>query len=166
MPTLESDSNCSLSLSYLPWTVNPREIFECAHLKFTVSGRSKQASKQASNQANIQTHVCNAVTLVWGSLRLAPITAIKYDRGTWKWRPPIMHSQLMAQSYSTPSLLHISFSLSCYYILASERGPSFCTCFSVCFFASVWSCSCCRIYNVHFYWVSIWELFCRCDSSS
>ena len=26
----------------LPWTVNPREIFECAHLKFTVSGRSKQ----------------------------------------------------------------------------------------------------------------------------
>ena len=25
---------------------NPREIFECTHLKFTVSGQSKQASKQ------------------------------------------------------------------------------------------------------------------------
>ena len=37
--------------------------------RFTVSGRSKQASKQA----NIHTHRCNEVTLVWGSLRLAPI---------------------------------------------------------------------------------------------
>ena len=26
----------------------------------------------ASKQASIHTHVCNAVTLVWGSLRLAP----------------------------------------------------------------------------------------------
>ena len=34
------------------------------HLKFTVSGRSKQA--------NIHTHVCNEVMLVRGSLRLAP----------------------------------------------------------------------------------------------
>ena len=32
------------------------------------------ASKQASKQANIHTHVSNAVPLVWGSLRLAPIT--------------------------------------------------------------------------------------------
>ena len=30
-------------------------------------------SKQASKQADIHTHVRNAVTLVWGSLRLAPI---------------------------------------------------------------------------------------------
>ena len=30
-------------------------------------------SVQASKQANIHTHVCNEVTLVWGSLRLAPI---------------------------------------------------------------------------------------------
>ena len=30
-------------------------------------------SKQSSNQANIHTHVRNEVTLVWGSLRLAPI---------------------------------------------------------------------------------------------
>ena len=33
-----------------------------------------RASKQASKQANIHTHVRNAVPLVWGSLRLAPIT--------------------------------------------------------------------------------------------
>ena len=32
-------------------------------------------SKQASKQANIHTHVRNAVPLVWGSLRLAPIMA-------------------------------------------------------------------------------------------
>ena len=44
-----------------------REIFECAHLKFTESGRSVQAQ--------IHTCVRNAVTLVWGSLRLAPITS-------------------------------------------------------------------------------------------
>ena len=37
--------------------------FICAHLKFTVYGRK---------QASIHTHVRNAVTLVWGSLRLAP----------------------------------------------------------------------------------------------
>jgi len=34
---------------------------------------SVQASKQASKQANVHTHRCNEVTLVWGSLRLAPI---------------------------------------------------------------------------------------------
>ena len=28
----------------------------------------------ASKQANIHMHMCNAVPLVWGSLRLAPIT--------------------------------------------------------------------------------------------
>ena len=44
------------------------EIFKHAHLKFTVYGR-KQASKQTSKH----THVRNAVTLMWGSLRLAPI---------------------------------------------------------------------------------------------
>ena len=37
-------------------------------IKFTVSGRSKQTNKQA------YTHVRNAVTVVWGSLRLAPIS--------------------------------------------------------------------------------------------
>ena len=45
-----------------------------AHLKFSVSGRSKQAS--------IHMHVCNEVTLVWGSLRLTPITSVMiYHRG-------------------------------------------------------------------------------------
>ena len=45
--------------------IDLREIFECAHLKFTVSGRSIDRY--------IDTRVRNAVTLVWGSLRLAPI---------------------------------------------------------------------------------------------
>ena len=44
---------------------NYREIFECTHLIFTVSGRGP--NKQA------YTCVRNAVTLVWGSLRFAPI---------------------------------------------------------------------------------------------
>ena len=43
--------------------------FKRAYLKFPVSGRSKQASKQAY----IHTHVRTEVTLVWGSLRLAPM---------------------------------------------------------------------------------------------
>ena len=30
------------------WTFNLHEIFECAHIKLTVSGQSKQASKQAN----------------------------------------------------------------------------------------------------------------------
>ena len=64
---------CTLTVA-LHWPhmlhVNLCEIFEYTHLKFTVSGRSKQARKQAS----IDIHVRNAVTLVWGSLRLAPIT--------------------------------------------------------------------------------------------
>ena len=29
-----------------------------------------------SKQTDIHTHVCNAVPLVWGSLRLAPITIV------------------------------------------------------------------------------------------
>ena len=41
--------------------------FNRAHL-----GIWPQASKQASKQADIHTHVCNAVLLVWGSLRLSP----------------------------------------------------------------------------------------------
>ena len=56
--------------------INLREIFECAHLKFTVSGLS----------------MCNPVTLVWGSLRFAPITILKlpfffrpHDHFYWKW---------------------------------------------------------------------------------
>ena len=41
------------------------EIFKCAHLKFTVYGHE---------QTDIHTPSATAVTLVWGSLRLAPIT--------------------------------------------------------------------------------------------
>ena len=41
-----------------------------------VYGR-KQASKQASKQANMHTHVCNAVSLVWGLLRLVPTRQVK-----------------------------------------------------------------------------------------
>ena len=40
--------------------------FKCAHLK-------NKRYVAASKQANIHTHVRNAVPLVWGSLRLAPI---------------------------------------------------------------------------------------------
>ena len=36
------------------------EIFECAHLKLMVSGRPNK-------QTSIDTHMCNAVMLVWGS---------------------------------------------------------------------------------------------------
>ena len=41
--------------------------FKHAHLKFSVYGR-----KQTDMHTYIHTHVRNAVTLVWGSLRLAP----------------------------------------------------------------------------------------------
>jgi len=37
-------------------------------------------SVQANKQANIHTHGCNEVTLVWGSLRLAPTS--KYFRSS------------------------------------------------------------------------------------
>ena len=67
MATLQSGF-CSVArwlLNYKSaWTFHHREIFEYTHLKFTVSGRSKPT--------NIHTCVRNAVTLVWGSLRLAP----------------------------------------------------------------------------------------------
>ena len=43
--------------------------FHHTHLKFTVYGR-----KQTSQQANIHMHMRNAAQLVWGSLRLAPIS--------------------------------------------------------------------------------------------
>ena len=45
--------------------INLRKIFECAHFKFTVSCRSMHSC--------IHTRMRNAVTLVWGSLRLAPM---------------------------------------------------------------------------------------------
>ena len=53
-PTLCSGSSPSLIAGW---------VWDC-YLKFRVYGRK---------QANIHTHMCNAVMLVWGSLRLAPI---------------------------------------------------------------------------------------------
>ena len=44
------------------------------HLKFTVYGR-----KQAWSVGRIHTHLHNAVPLVWGSLRLAPLTYLVYS---------------------------------------------------------------------------------------
>ena len=60
-PMLQSDSSSSLShaltaqLKYTwAWTVNPREIFERVHLKFTVSSPSKQTNKHIY----VDTHAC------------------------------------------------------------------------------------------------------------
>ena len=48
----------------------------CPICSFNLNFRYMATSKQAaSKQADIHTHVRNAVTLVWGSLRLAPISA-------------------------------------------------------------------------------------------
>ena len=43
-------------------------MFKHTHLKFSASGRSKQASKRTYK------HVCNEVMLVWSSLKLTPPT--------------------------------------------------------------------------------------------
>ena len=54
------------------------------YFKFTVHGR-----KQASKQASLHTHVRNAVMLVWGSLRLAPMmlcTVYKWGYGSLEMR--------------------------------------------------------------------------------
>ena len=60
--------------------VDLREIFEYA--QFKIYG---EWSVQASKQASIHTHVRNAVTLVWGSLRLAPTTACVGREWEWGW---------------------------------------------------------------------------------
>ena len=69
LPVLHSGNNPSRSSTKCMSSIFI--IFKCAYLKFPVSGRSKQASKQASKHTH--THMRNEVTLVWGSLRLAPI---------------------------------------------------------------------------------------------
>ena len=79
LPTLHSGS--SPGCPALPWkctrTFNFWEIFKGA---FKIYGIRPQASKQA----RIHTHFRNAVPLVWGSLRLAPIMMkfFFYLRGT------------------------------------------------------------------------------------
>ena len=50
-------------------TFSLHEVFTCAHLKFTVYGHK---------QRDIHTISTNAVMLVWGSLRLTPITVISH----------------------------------------------------------------------------------------
>ena len=70
MPTLHSGSRPALSLLTVPkctWTFNFHETFKCAQL---VRGYA-----QASKQRNMHMDMCNAVSLVWSLLRLAPIMA-------------------------------------------------------------------------------------------
>ena len=50
------------------------EIFKCIHLNFTV-----HSCKQASKQVLVHIHMCNAVPLLWGSVRLAPIGCNQYS---------------------------------------------------------------------------------------
>ena len=64
--------------------------FKLAYLKFSVSGRSKQAS--------IHTHVRNAVTLVWGLLRLAPISSPLCCQ-TLSWAPSV-HGSVLQLHYN------------------------------------------------------------------
>ena len=68
----DSGMDLSHTRNYL-WMYSLHEIFTCAYLKFTVYGH-----KQTDRQTDIHTTSANAVTLVWGSLRLAPITLPTY----------------------------------------------------------------------------------------
>ena len=73
-PILHSDSSPPLASH-----ASRRSSWNIWIRSFKVSGRSK-ASKQASKQVYIHTHVHNAVTLVWSSLRLTPI---RWRNATW-----------------------------------------------------------------------------------
>ena len=63
-PTLHSSSSFPLHGLHMLHDIDLREIFECAHLKFTVSGRSKHSQ--------IHTHFRNAVTLSVGLAQARP----------------------------------------------------------------------------------------------
>ena len=65
MLCMSDHAKCVPEASVRPDPAENREIFKCTHLIYTVSGRSP--NKQA------YTCVRNAVTLVCGSLRFAPI---------------------------------------------------------------------------------------------
>lgn len=79
MLTLQSSSSPShlFSQKYtLTWTFNHHEMFECAHLKFTVSGLSKQTNIQACPVQSRQCGACSGLPI--GScllVRLAVDTA-------------------------------------------------------------------------------------------
>ena len=64
------------------------EIFKHAHLKFTVYDH-----KQASKQTSIHTHVCNAVTLMWGSLRLVQTRSVKTLTYTTEPTQVLLHDE-------------------------------------------------------------------------
>ena len=42
------------------WTFHHREIFECAQLKFTVSGRSKQTNKPTNKHTHMRAQCSHA----------------------------------------------------------------------------------------------------------
>ena len=83
---------------HIAYTKGLHEIFKYAHLKFTVYGRK---------HTYIHTTSANAVTLVWGSLRLVPINAMQlmphyHDlrflyqgaqelNGAWSWLDKVLH---------------------------------------------------------------------------
>jgi len=58
--------------STIEWSLNL--TYDVNHAKQESKVIYGKWSVQASKQANIHMHGCNEVTLVWGSLRLAPIT--------------------------------------------------------------------------------------------
>ena len=75
-PSLTRDSGLAVQKLPQDLTFGLHEIFKCAHLKFTVYGRK---------QTDIHTTSANAVTLVWGSLRLAPINWLLDGNADRKW---------------------------------------------------------------------------------
>ena len=88
--------------------VNLHEIFECTHLKFTVNGRSKQAS--------IDTHAC---AMQSRSLRLAPIRNVNITLVLKLFTPPLLLSLSL-------SFLHHPLTPSPH-ILPSHPPPPTCT---------------------------------------
>ena len=75
----------------LAWTFHHREIFECAHLKFTVSGRSKQTS--VDTHMRVQwSHASVGLTQAHsGSPQLLYYKVIKAE-----WRASVLGSKLFS----------------------------------------------------------------------
>jgi len=67
---------------------SPTELDLCNITIYTRSFKIYDIWLQASKQASIHMHVRYAVTLVWGSLRLAPTTSVPYHVHLQEaWRP-------------------------------------------------------------------------------
>ena len=75
-PTRDSGVDPLYARNY-PWTFSLHEIFTCAHLNLTVDS--------IWPQTDIHTTSANAVTLVRGSLRLAPIVHKLHPLATHFW---------------------------------------------------------------------------------